>query len=152
MAVTLAAPDGSRLIVEPLTAYQLALYASPDYLARRGAPRDVVELRDHDIVGYVDDLIYAPELRYLDEVSPGLTPNLASSSIRAQRDIIEAGGGVGVLPCFMAGGLVRILDEVLLERRFWVSTRAPKRMRAILASSLGCRLKPGSWIQLRLPW
>lgn len=122
MAITLAAPDAARLIVEPLTPYQLALYASPAYLARRGAPLTVDDLPGFDIVGYIDDLIYAPELRYLDEVRPGLTPHLGSSSIRAQREIIASGGGVGVLPCFLAEGLERVLPSILIERRFWLST------------------------------
>ncbi|MNI46573.1 LysR substrate binding domain protein [compost metagenome] len=75
------------------------------------------------MVGYVDDLIYAPELRYLDELRPNLRPRLASSSIRAQRDMVAAGGGIGVLPCFLAEGLTRVLPEqVLIERRFWLST------------------------------
>lgn len=122
MAITLSAPDAARLIVEPLTPYQLALYASPEYLAGNGRPDTVDRLGDFDVVGYIDDLIYAPELRYLDEVRPGLTPHLASSSIRAQREIITAGGGIGVLPCFMAAGLERVLPDILIERRFWLST------------------------------
>ncbi|CAN5182661.1 LysR family transcriptional regulator [soil metagenome] len=122
MDITLSAPDSARLIVEPLTPYQLALYAAPGYLAARAGPETVEDLNSHDIVGYVDDLIYAPELRYLDEVRPGLTPHLASSSIRAQRDIIAGGGGIGVLPCFLAEGLTRVLPGVLIERRFWLST------------------------------
>lgn len=123
MAITLSAPDAARLVVEPLTAYQLALYGSPAYLAAHGAPASVEALRDHQIVGYVEDLIFTPELRYLDEVLPGLNPTLASSSIQAQRAIILAGGGIGVLPCFMAQGLQRVLpDAVLMERRFWLST------------------------------
>ena len=122
MAITLSAPDSGRLIVETLTPYQLALYAAPDYLAAHTRPEHVEDLTVHSIVGYVDDLIYAPEMRYLDEVRPGLTPHLASSSIRAQRDIIAGGGGIGVLPCFLAQGLERVLPEVLLERRFWLST------------------------------
>ena len=122
MAITLAAPHAARLIVEPLTPYQLALYASPDHLHRNGVPKTVEDLSRFDIVGYIDDLIYAPELRYLDEVRPGLTPHVASSSIRAQREIIAAGGGVGVLPCFLADGLVRVLPSILIERRFWLAT------------------------------
>jgi len=138
MAITLSAPDQARLIVEPLTPYQLALYAAPAYLERRPAPMKVEGLRDLDIVGYVDDLIYAPELRYLDEVLPGLTPRLASSSIRAQREIVAGGGGIGVLPCFMAQGLTRVLaGEVLLERRFWLATHRDvhdtARLRAVRA-------------------
>ena len=122
MAITLSAPNAARLIVEPLTPYQLALYATPDYLRRAPPAKTVDDLRKHQIVGYVDDLVATPELRYLDEVLPGLTPNLASSSIQAQRAIVAAGGGLGVLPCFMAGGLERVLpDHVRLERRFWLS-------------------------------
>lgn len=153
MAITLSAPDSSRLVVEPLTHYQLALYAAPQYLAVRSAPTDIEALGDHDIVGYVDDLIYASELRYLDEVSPGLTPQLASSSIRAQRDIIASGGGIGVLPCFLADGLERVLArEVLLERRFWLSThrevhgaarlRAVRRWIKALCAAQASRLSP----------
>lgn len=125
MAITLSAPAGHRLIVEPLTGYQLALFAAPDYLARRPAPQTLRDLLDHPIVGYVDDLIYSPELRYLDEVLPGLTPTIASSSIQAQRAIVASGGGIGVLPCFVASGLTRVLEgEVRLERRFWLSTHS----------------------------
>ncbi|MDO9473032.1 MAG: LysR family transcriptional regulator [Caulobacter sp.] len=123
MAVTLSAPTAGRLVIEPLTDYRLGLYGSPAYLDRRGRPYDLKALSALDIVGYVDDLIYAPELRYLDEIGPGLRPSLSSSSIRAQREIIAADGGVGVLPCFMADGLERILHrDVDLTRRFWLST------------------------------
>ncbi|MFN3513395.1 MAG: LysR family transcriptional regulator [Phenylobacterium sp.] len=121
MAITLGPPDAHRLVVEPLTHYQLALYASQAYLEEAGAPGTVDDLPQRRIVGYVDDLIYAPELRYLDEVRPGLAPTLASSSIRAQREMLLAGGGIGVLPCFMSAGLVRVLPQVMLSRRFWIS-------------------------------
>ena len=136
MAITLSAPDAQRLVVEPLTAYGLGLYAAPEYLAARGLPSSVADLPQHQVVGYVDDLLYAPELRYLDEVLPGLKPTLASSSIQAQREIIAAGGGLGILPCFLADGLTRVLtDEVRIERRFWVSTHrevhGTARMRAV---------------------
>ena len=123
MAITLSRPDAHRLVVEPLTNYQLALYAAPAYLERRGPPESLAALVDHEIIGYVQDLIYASELRYLDEILPGLTPTLGSSSIRAQREMIGVGGGIGILPCFLAEGLTRVLPEaVLIERRFWLST------------------------------
>jgi len=125
MAVTLSAPDNARVVVEPLTDYQLALYAAPAYLARAGAPTSIEALGEHELVGYVEDLIYAPELRYLEEIGAGLRPMIASSSIRAQREVIAAGGGIGVLPCFIASDLVPVLaQKVLLTRRFWISTHA----------------------------
>jgi DNA-binding transcriptional LysR family regulator len=137
LAVTLSAPTDTRLLVEPLTDYQLAVYASPAYLAEVGPVDGAEDLRRCQIVGYVDDLLYSPELRYLDEVAPGLEAALSSSSIRAQREIILAGGGVGVLPCFLAEGLTRVAPRVLLHRRFWVSTlrevAATARVRAVRA-------------------
>jgi len=123
MTVTLSEPTSRRLLAEPLTDYQLGLYASSAYLAEHGAPDDVRALGRARLVGYIDDQIYAPELRYLDEIGPGLTPALASSSINAQREMIAAGGGMGVLPCFLGDGLVRLLpDQVRLTRRFWIAT------------------------------
>jgi DNA-binding transcriptional LysR family regulator len=136
MAITLSPPETRRLVVEPLTEYQLALYGAPAFMKGRPPPRSVADLSGVPIVGYVDDLLYAPELRYLEEVAPHLRPTLSSSSIQAQRAIVEAGGGIGVLPCFLAEGLTRLLPRaVLLERRFWLSTHeavhATARMRAV---------------------
>ncbi len=123
IAITLAAPSAQRLVVEPLTDYELGLYASSAYLRSAGAPQRAEDLRAHAVIGYVDDLLQTPELLYLDEILPGLRPTLSSSSIRAQRAMIEADGGIGVLPCFMAEGLSRVLPrEARLKRRFWLST------------------------------
>lgn len=155
MAVTLSALDDPRLATEPLTSYQLALYASPEYVARAGAPRSVADLGRHELVGYVEDLIFAPELKYLEEIDPALRPALASSSIRAQETFIRHGGGIGVLPCFLANGLVHLLgDSVLLTRRFWISThrdvvgsgrlRAVRRWMTQLVEAERGRLSPFS--------
>lgn len=123
IAITLSPPEDARLQAEPLTDYQLALYASPAFVARHGERKSVADLAGLDIVGYVEDLIYAPELRYLDEIGIARRPALASSSIRAQREMIHAGGGVGVLPCFLSDGLVRLCrKDALLTRRFWLAT------------------------------
>ncbi len=152
LAVTLSAPTDRRLLVEPLTDYQLAVYAAPAYLAEVGPLDRAEDLRRCQIVGYVEDLLHTTELNYLDEVGPGLQAALASSSIVAQRQIIQAGGGVGVLPCFLAGDLVRVAPSVLLRRRFWVSTlrevAATARVRSVrawlqdLAAARGDDLRP----------
>lgn len=136
MAITLSAPQSPRLLVEPLTDYALGLFAAPTYLAARPAPASVEALGDHVLVGYVEDQIYAPELRYLEEIRPGLRPRLSSTSLRAQRQMVSAGAGIGVLPRFIAEGLAPVLEsEVRLTRRFWISTHrdvaATARVRAV---------------------
>ncbi len=152
MAITLSPSDAARVVVEPLTTYQLALYASSEYLARNLEPKTVEDLGSADLVGYIDDQIYAPELRYLDEIQPGLKPRIASSSIQAQRAVIAAGGGIGVLPAFLAQGLTLVLPETVIERRFWLSTHREvyetARLRAVegwvraLAETNRSRLRP----------
>jgi DNA-binding transcriptional LysR family regulator len=122
MAITLSAPTSQRLVVEPLTDYQLALYASQSYLDREGTPETTADLRNFGLVGFVQDLLYAPDLGYFSQIREGLTPTLGSTSIQVQRSIVANDGGIGVLPCFMAEGLTRVLaDEVLLVRRLWLS-------------------------------
>ena len=54
------------------------------------------------MIGYIDDLIFTPELDYLDEVSKGLRPRLQSSNLVAQLQATVAGAGICVLPHFMA--------------------------------------------------
>ena len=70
-------------------------------------------------------LLYAPELRYLEEIHPDLRLRTTSSSIRAQLELVRAGAGLCVLPHFIvepSDGLERILpDDVRLTRTFWIS-------------------------------
>lgn len=125
IAVTLSRPKAGPLIARKLSDYALCLYASPIYLARAGTPAHAANLADgHRLIGYIPDLIYAPELGYLDEVGTGLEVALRSSSINAQHQLIAAGGGIGVLPCFIGDGdplLVRILPERRIIRSFWLT-------------------------------
>ncbi len=128
LAITLAAPQDKRLAVEHLTDYRLGLYASAGYLSERGEPAKASDLTGHTLVGYIDDLLYANELRYLDEILPELKPSVASSSIRSQLEMVRAGVGIAVLPCFMAdaegGGLTRLLRKTeTITRTFWMSAR-----------------------------
>lgn len=126
MAVTLAAPLSSRLMVERLADYELGLYAAPSYLDAAGRPTTVDDLPAHDLVGYIDDLLYAAELRYLKEIHPDLRARTTSSSIRAQYELTRAGAGLCVLPHFMgrtAKGLEPVLPQAVeLTRSFWIST------------------------------
>jgi DNA-binding transcriptional LysR family regulator len=124
IAIMLARPRGGPLIAAKLTDYRLGVYASTAMLAASGPVESIEALTRRRLVGYVPDLIYAPELRYLAEVDERLEPAIRSSSIVAQARLIASGAGCGILPCFLgdaAPGLVRLLhEEVAIERSFWL--------------------------------
>ena len=125
LAVLLARPRKGPLVTVRLTDYSLGLYAARAYLERSGEVRRAEELTRHRLVGYVPDIVYAPELRYLDEIPHAGTAALRSSSINAQHQMIAAGAGIGVLPHFIAGmdrALVTVLPKIRILRSFWLVT------------------------------
>ena len=122
VAVMVGRPEKGRLRVRRLTDYTLGLYASADYLACAGRPETVADLEGHALVGYVDDLIYAPELNYAAELLRGWRSRVEVSTAAGQLEAVRSGAGVGVLHDFMAQGdpeLVHLLPERVVERTYW---------------------------------
>lgn len=128
IAVSLAPPKEGKIVARKLTDYRLGLYAAASYLDCHPAVRAPDDLHGHGMIGYIDDLIFMPELDYLDEVSKGLRPRLQSSSLVAQLQATLMGGGICVLPHFMAVNeprLVPVLPEtVSIVRSFWLIVHA----------------------------
>ncbi len=126
IAVVLSRPQAGPVIARKLSDYALRLYASPAYLAQAGTPERAEDLaQGHRLVGYIPDLLYAPELRYLDEILPGLAAAVRSSSINAQQRLLAQGAGIGVLPCFLGDSdpaLRTVLPERRITRSFWLVT------------------------------
>jgi DNA-binding transcriptional LysR family regulator len=126
IAVTLSRPRAGPVIAGKLSDYRLRLYAQRGYLDRQGTPDSPASLaRDHTLIGYVPDLLYAPELRYLAEFATGLAASVRSTSVLTQHRMIAAGTGIGVLPCFIGDAdpsLCPIFPERLITRSFWLVT------------------------------
>ncbi len=124
IAIGLAPPNEGRLHARKLTDYELGLFASRDYLDRHGTPTERLQLRQHRLIGYVGELIYAPELDYVPLIDKELEPSLTSSNLMAQLRMTASGHGICVLPCFMAEGdarLIRVMRaEFSLIRSFWL--------------------------------
>ncbi|MEZ5709143.1 MAG: LysR family transcriptional regulator [Blastomonas sp.] len=124
IAILLTRPRKGPLKVRQLTRYGLGIYAAPAWVARNGLPQSLAELSQHPMTGYIPDFIYAPELRYLQELDLSAEPALRSSSINAQAAMIASAGAIGVLPCFLAGRdshFVRLLPDIGIERAFWLA-------------------------------
>ena len=141
LAIMLSRPTAGPLKVRKLVDYQLGVYAERAYLAASAPIDSVDDLRGHPLIGYIPDFIYADELRYLDEVGPGLEPALASSSINVQHSLIASGAGVGILPCFIGqqdARLTRVLaDSVAIRRSFWLVVHRDMRKLARVDAFIG---------------
>lgn len=125
LAVVLDPPKAGPYFSEKLTNYHLQVYGSRDYLARNPpiACRD--DLLNHVFIGYIQDMIFAPGLDYLDDIHPRIRPQFQSSSIFAQLTATRNGLGLCVLPYFFASRypeLQMVLpNEVDLERHYWIT-------------------------------
>ena len=128
MAIVLARPSAGRLKARKLTDYLLGLFASPDYLARRPVIEKPADLKHHRLIGYIEDLIFTPELDYLPLIEKDLKANFASTNLIAQLNATRAGAGICVLPYFVTAGLSDLVPvlptEVRIERTFWLITHA----------------------------
>ncbi|MFA7441170.1 MAG: LysR family transcriptional regulator [Sphingomonadaceae bacterium] len=125
VAILLARPRKGPLITRRLTNYRLKIFAAKTYLAQHPPIYTPDALRDHTLIGYIPDFVYAPELHYLNEVAPGLEPRLRSSSINAQYRMTAAGAGIAILPCFIGDTdplLQRVLPDFEIQRSFWLVT------------------------------
>jgi DNA-binding transcriptional LysR family regulator len=131
IAISLNRPSEGKIVAKKLVDYDLALYASQEYLQSAPPVKTAEDLFDHSIIGYVDDLVFAQELNYLGEIAAGLRAKLQSSNIVAQMTATVAGHGICVLPRFMTADqprLVRVLPKsVSLRRSFWLTVHADMR-------------------------
>ena len=125
MSILLTRPTAGKIKIRRLSHYSLGLYGTDQYLDRFDTVTSIDQLNTHTLVGYVDDLIYSSQLRYLEDLLPGRTPDLCSTSINAQLRMIVSGAGLGILPQFMADqypSLRRVLEnQVNLYRTFWLA-------------------------------
>lgn len=128
LAVALSPPQEGRLLSRKLTDYSLSLYASPSYL--KSAPPLAVraDMSRHRFIGYIQDLLYAPELDYMNAPDAEIAVRLRSSNLIAQLRATLAGAGLCVLPDFIAAAepeLRRVLPgRVGLTRAFHLLTHS----------------------------
>lgn len=136
MAIGVSAPTAGRLIVQKVTDYHLHLAASEAYLASHADVKKLTDLKDHQLVGYIPDMIFDRELDYLADLGAARVP-MASNSVSVQVNMIRQGGGIGVVHDFSLGfapGVRRILkDAFSLKRAFYLIRHADDQRNARLS-------------------
>lgn len=138
LAVLVGRPEKGRLRMRRLTDYSLGLYASRAYLERHGVPQGPGDLTGHTKIGYVEDLIFSPELLYTAEFAPDWRSDIEVTTAIGQLELVRAGAGIGVLHDFMAHGvpeLVRVLPHLSARRSYWMAwhenARAARRVATV---------------------
>ena len=131
LAINIERPRSNTQIASKLSQYRLQLYASSRYLASRPSIHCVADLAEHRLFGYVDELSFSPELRYLDTIAHHAPTPLRSTSIVAQYNAVREGQGLAVLPCFLAAqcpDLVPVLPtDIDIIRTFWIAAPSERR-------------------------
>ena len=138
IAVMVGRPDKGRLRVRKLIDYSLGLYAAQSYLDHAGSPRVIDDLTTHSLVGYVEDLIYTPELNYAREFAMDWQSDIEVSTAIGQFEAVRAGAGIGICHDFMAAGvsgLVRLFPNLSVTRSYWIvwheNLRVARRVQAV---------------------
>lgn len=95
---------GASLVARKVGTVSYGYYASPEYVARRGSPRTLADLDGHDVVSL------SAEKRPASQRS-----RVVSDDKAFVRALLRVGGGVGLLPAYLAdedvlaGRLVRVV-------------------------------------------
>jgi len=119
LAIRIGALPPSRLVARRIATVQQVVVASPDYVRRRGVPRSLDELGEHDALQFTP-LGWGDEWRLSsrgagNERRVPVRPRLAADSGEALLGAALAGAGLALLPDWMvyrelaSGALVRVL-------------------------------------------
>lgn len=111
-------PSGAGLITRKLGEVPIIICASPDYLARRGTPREPEELKHHDCLlfrtPYDGRLLPWGFFRNGIRFEPDLHVSIISNDIGALAAMTVEGAGISRLGAFLARDLVAKGDVVAL--------------------------------------
>ena len=137
--ITVRKPTVGNVIVRKLTTYRLGMFASKEYLDISAPIANKNDLKNHKIIGYIDDLLFDRDLQFMEEISPGLTPQFRSTTVVAQMNAVAAGAGIGVIPYFMAhleNRIIPVLPEQVIERGYWLQVNPESRQLARVRATI----------------
>ena len=116
LALRTGRPRQPLLVIRRLAPLLNGLYAARTYLSRRGRPKGK-ELTGHDCIGYDETYLGRSELGWYAQLSAPARCTLRVNGSHGMAGAIEAGMGIGVLPCWM-GDAMPALERVLPEEAF----------------------------------
>lgn len=132
-------PASRRVESFTLADYTLGMYASDDYVRAHGRPERISDLAGRSLIYYIDSLLRVTDLDLIDRLFPGGTVQIGSTSVHTQLQVALAGGGIGILPNFLAGrtaGLTRLLADAVDIPLTFTAVLAPRSLRRPAATAV----------------
>jgi DNA-binding transcriptional LysR family regulator len=114
IAIGLSSPEHMRVVSRRLTDHQLYVYASRAYLNEAAPIVAREDLKKHPFIGFVEELLFAPQLNYPDLIGADVEPRIRSTNVLTQLHATLSGSGLCMLPAFVASGyptLAPVLPE-----------------------------------------
>lgn len=110
-----------------------AVYASEDYVARRGKPDRIEDLAGHPLVTFDETMARHRVVTWLKDVAPTAPIAARNNSVLGLLYAVKSGVGIGPLPTAIAdneAGLVRVLGPIPELARSWRLLTHPDLRRA----------------------
>lgn len=131
VALRLFRPREKSLVARRVGTERYALYASPEYLARRGTPRTARDLAAHDLVVFDRDLDRMGAQAWFLRLAAGARIAVRTSTTTALHAACAAGGGVALLTTSVVRGdprFVNVLPRLAAPpSEMWLVTHADLR-------------------------
>lgn len=127
-AITLSKAEHGRVHSHKIGDYRLRLYAAPSYLQAHPPIIRPGDLKDHQFIWYVDDLLPLPQLKMLDKMIGAPNVVFRTTNVTGQANAAAAGLGLALLPCFVGDitpSLTTVLPrEISIIRDLWLTVHA----------------------------
>ncbi|MGB5809039.1 MAG: LysR family transcriptional regulator [Polyangiales bacterium] len=132
IALRLSRPTQDDLVIKRLASVDLGLYASSEYVGRRGTPNESFE--GHDLVMFADRRPFHRENTWLETRAANARIAVRVDSVSAMYSAIVGGAGIALLPCLIADRderLVRVpLSGAPEPRQIWQTVHKDVRQSA----------------------
>ncbi len=102
IAVRMFKPDQPSLVAQRVSRHAWGLFASPDYLSRRGQPPP--DLAGHDVIAFEAPLTTSPGGTWLTKHAKRARVVLRTNHVLGALDCAAAGLGIAAAPAFMGSG------------------------------------------------
>lgn len=148
LGLRIASMEDSSLLARTIAPIAASVIASPAYLEKHGTPRHPLDLSGHRLIGYGHRERAMPLRFHRDGEEATVIPTgpLFANNGDIMIPLLAAGGGVAVLPDFIAeealaqGEVVRILTDWAMPQAFLHLLSPPSRLRPARVRALADHL------------